>query len=189
MEPGNEQSPALTSGAVPDHRGAAEPAAIERFYQEHGAELFRFVFGVVRDVELANDVVQTSLAKAIESGEMAGLASPKSWIFRVAYHEAITARRRLGTRKAAQQRLADLRPALSPRPDDRLLRDETVEAIRSALLGLPEEQQRVVRQRIYDEKTFAEIARDSGVPIGTVLTRMRRALERLRRSIGSGDGR
>jgi len=57
-------------------------------------------------------------------------------------------------------------------PEEPLIRGETVEAVREALKQLPEEQRRVVLARIYEEKTFAEIAGEFGLPLGTVLTRM-----------------
>ena len=45
----------------------------------------------------------------------------------------------------------------------------------------------MVRARVFEEKTFAEIAGESGLPLGTVLTRMRRALEKMRRTLRPGD--
>ena len=45
----------------------------------------------------------------------------------------------------------------------------------------------MVLARVYEEKTFAQIAGESGLPLGTVLTRMRRALEKLRRTMRPGD--
>ena len=45
----------------------------------------------------------------------------------------------------------------------------------------------MVLARVYEEKTFAEIAGETGLPLGTVLTRMRRALEKMRRTMRPGD--
>jgi DNA-directed RNA polymerase specialized sigma24 family protein len=42
----------------------------------------------------------------------------------------------------------------------------------------------VVRMRIYDEKKFAVIAEELGVPLGTVLSRMRAAMMKLEKSLG-----
>ncbi len=64
-------------------------------------------------------------------------------------------------------------------PDDRICRWETVLNVREALEKLPENQQDVVRLRIYEEKTFAEIAKELNLPLGTVLTRMRLAMRKL----------
>jgi RNA polymerase sigma-70 factor (ECF subfamily) len=52
--------------------------------------------------------------------------------------------------------------------------------VREAIERLTEDQRQVVRMRIYEEKTFAEIAEELGIPLGTALTRMRAALGRLR---------
>jgi RNA polymerase sigma-70 factor (ECF subfamily) len=40
---------------------------------------------------------------------------------------------------------------------------------------------------MYEDKTFAQIAEELGLPLGTVLTRMRLALEKLRRTLRPGD--
>ena len=60
-------------------------------------------------------------------------------------------------------------------------------ALRKALGELPAEQGRVVWARMYEDKTFAQIAEEFGLPLGTVLTRMRLALEKLRRTLHPGD--
>ncbi len=67
----------------------------------------------------------------------------------------------------------------APAPDDRLCRWETIVNVRKALEELPANQREVVRLRIYEEKTFAEIAEELQVPLGTVLTRMRSAMRKL----------
>jgi RNA polymerase sigma-70 factor (ECF subfamily) len=64
--------------------------------------------------------------------------------------------------------------------DEPLLRLEAVQAVRDALEQLPPEQRRVVQMRIYEEKTFARIAKELKIPIGTALGRMRAALIKLR---------
>jgi len=61
-----------------------------------------------------------------------------------------------------------------------LVGDETVKAVQRSLIRLPQEQQEVIRRRIYDGQTFAEIAEQMQLPLGTVLTWMRRGLLRLR---------
>lgn len=163
-------------------------------YERHGAELWRFVLGVVRDPDVAGDVMQATLSKALEAGHGVRPERLKAWLFRVAYHEALGLRRRRKAGDSALRRLATLGRAAAPGPglpDERLILGETVAAVREALGALPEDQRRVVVARVYDGKTFAQIARDSGLPLGTVLTRMRLALDKLRRALrpsGDGDG-
>ena len=61
-----------------------------------------------------------------------------------------------------------------------LVRAETIQLVRRAIRELPAEQQQVVRMRIYENKTFAVIAAELGIPLGTALGRMRTALIKLR---------
>jgi RNA polymerase sigma factor (sigma-70 family) len=168
-------------------RGAIDASLVAALYVDHGMELRRFVLGVVRDPDTAGDVLQATFAKAVELGHTARSETLKGWLFRVAYHEAMTLRRRQTTRDQAHRRLAPLQKPSGERPDEGLIRGETVEAVRRALAALPAEQRRVVWARMYEDKTFAEIAAEAGLPLGTVLTRMRRALQKLRRNLREGD--
>ena len=165
----------------------AEPSRVEVLFQQHSGEIRRFVLGIVRDHELAADVLQATFTKAVERGHTAHAETLKGWVFRVAYHEAITVRRRAQTRDQAQRRLASLWSAADERPEDPLIRRETVAAVRRAIEELPADQRAVVWARLYEDKTFAAIAAEIGVPLGTVLTRMRLALEKLRRSLRAGE--
>lgn len=164
-----------------------DPARVAALYVEHGQELRRFVMGLVRDLELTADVMQATFTKAVERGHTAREPSLKAWLFQVAYHEALTARRRQATREKFRDRLSVVRRGQDHSPEDGLIRGETVEAVRQALSSLPAEQRNVVFSRIYEDKTFATIAEESGLPLGTVITRMRLALEKLRRQLQAGD--
>jgi RNA polymerase sigma factor (sigma-70 family) len=178
--------------------------AVEALYREHGADLEAFLIGVLRDRHQASEVVQIVFRKALEylatletgaDGESAELTtdellskwqSPRGWLFRVGWNEAMLVRR-VQTRhqnllkKAVWNRDLD-RPEPAA-PESGLVQDETVEAVRKAIGDLPEDQQIVVRSRIYEDKTFAVIAEELGLPLGTVLTRMRLAMQKLERAL------
>ena len=55
-----------------------------------------------------------------------------------------------------------------------------MEVVRQAIDELPEAQRQIVCLRIYDEKTFAEIAEELQIPLGTALSRMRAAVSKLK---------
>jgi RNA polymerase sigma factor (sigma-70 family) len=151
------------------------------------SELRRFVLGVARDPDLADDVMQATFLKALERGHEARLETARGWLFRVAFHEALATRRRTSARDRGLRRLAGFRPTADPgTPEAPLIRGEAAELVREALARLPEEQRRIVLARVRDDKTFAEIAAEDGLPLGTVLTRMRRALERMRKTLRPG---
>lgn len=160
--------------------GKLNPSIVAALYVEHGEELRRFLLGLLRDPVLAADVLQTSFARLIERGHETREATRKAWLFRVAYHEAMAVRRReaIGdkvVREVAFHANGDVATA-----DDSLIRSETVEAVRSELACLRPEELQVVRMRIHEEKTFAVIAKELSIPLGTALGRMRTALIKLR---------
>ncbi len=162
-----------------------DAAAIAAAYRQHGEELRRFLVGLLRDVSLANDVLQLAMTKLAESGHQAAPKRRKAWLFRVAYHEAMALRRRQTIDRRAVQRLAWTRPTDHKATEDPLVRAETIEQVRDAIGRLPAAQAQVVRMRIYDNKTFAQIAEELGIPLGTALGRMRSATEKLRRCLSS----
>ena len=57
--------------------------------------------GVVRDPEVADDVLQGTFRTAIERGHTARTETFKGWLFQVAFREALTVRRRRETRDQA----------------------------------------------------------------------------------------
>ena len=71
-----------------------EPAVVAALYLEHADQLRRFLVGVLRDEHLASDVLQVAFAKLVERGHSVDPASRKSWLFTVAYREALALRRR-----------------------------------------------------------------------------------------------
>lgn len=160
---------------------------LETLYRQHQAGLLRFVNAVLRDRAEADDVVQATFAKAAQSGQDVEPAAIKSWLYRVAFHEAVDRKRRQRVDKKAKQRLSAGSLPRGDTPQDALVRSEVIEQVRRALEQLPENQQRVVRMRVYEKKTFAQISQQTGMPLGTVLTHMRRALEKLRHKLPRKD--
>jgi RNA polymerase sigma-70 factor (ECF subfamily) len=167
-----------------DDEEKLDPSLVAAFYGEHAAELHHFLVGVLRDSQLASDVAQSAFARLLEQGHQAREESRKGWLFRVAYHEALAVRRRQGRGWQHVQRAAWTRPMSSPAADEPMLRREQVESVRQALHELPPTQQQIVRMRIYEEKTFAVIAQELGIPLGTALGRMRAALQKLQQRFG-----
>jgi len=165
-----------------------DPAVVAALYLEHGEELRRFLHGLLRDAQLANDVLQAAFTRLVEVGHTTREESRKAWLFRVAYHEAMAVRRRENTGDRVVRRLAWSRDAAGQASDEPLLRIESVELVREALAELPPDQQRVVKMRIYEEKTFAVIAAELKIPLGTALGRMRDALAKLRTKLSPHAG-
>ena len=110
----------------------------------------------------------------------------RGWLFKVAHNELRLSKRRAATH-TRWLGAADPRAAAAPGPWEEAIRDEERAVVRRALADLPPEQRQVVEARIDQGKSFAVIAAEQGLPLGTVLTRMRLALGRLRRALGEDD--
>lgn len=163
--------------------GPLDAALAAALYVEHGDELRRFLVGVLRDPELAADALQSTLVKLLEKGKQSREETRKAWLFRVAFHEALAVRRRNATGDKALRQVAWSRSTASAGSTDPTVRLEIVDTVRHALAELSPEQIAVVRLRIYEEKTFAEIARELQIPLGTALDRMHSALAKLRKRL------
>lgn len=106
-------------------------------------------------------------------------ASASTWIFTIARNLRIDAARRAG--RATFVDVAD-HDEIDDSPDGEalLIAGERETRVRAALAALPPEQADVVRMTYFTEKPQVEIARDLGIPLGTVKSRLRLAANRLR---------
>lgn len=155
------------------------------------ADLKTFLLGVLRDRDLAEDAFQKMAIKAIESAESVRQETLRGWLFRIALNEARQIQRQNRRDAVYRERMAGQQTPGRLEPMDAellvdvgLLSDELVQSIRRSLVRLPPEQQDVIRRRIYEGLTFAEIATQMNQPLGTVLTWMRRGLQRLKEDSG-----
>jgi RNA polymerase sigma-70 factor (ECF subfamily) len=110
-------------------------------------------------------------------------AGASTWIFTIGRNLRIDAIRR-------ERHPSDLLPDPTEEPEipvqaDRVLALSQQEVrIRSALSLLPPEQAEVIRKAFFEDKVHAEIEQELGIPLGTVKSRLRLAMNRLRAALG-----
>jgi RNA polymerase sigma-70 factor (ECF subfamily) len=109
-------------------------------------------------------------------------AAPSTWIFTIARNLRIDAARR--ERRGEPVEDPSDTPDAEPTPDARLAAAQSEGRIRHALLKLPPEQAEVVRLSFFSDKPHSEIAEQLGLPLGTVKSRLRLAMARLRELLG-----
>ena len=162
--------------------GDANRQRAELWYSQQVEWLRVFTFGILRNSDLVDEVLQTVFRKAIERGDEVDPGAVRAWLTRVAHNEALLLKRKQGVHRRALERLGPGRSEADPEslPIDGLMRQELAEKVRQAVDRLPAEQKFVVERRIDGDQTFAEIAAELNVPLGTVLTRMRLALAKLK---------
>jgi RNA polymerase sigma-70 factor (ECF subfamily) len=109
-------------------------------------------------------------------------AGASAWIFTIARNLRIDAHRRASRGGMTGVIDIDLEFQVDerPQPDSQIVASQSEQRIRSALAQLPPEQMRVVELSFYEDKAHAEIAHMLGIPLGTVKSRLRLAMNRLR---------
>jgi RNA polymerase sigma-70 factor (ECF subfamily) len=157
---------------------------IDAAYQQHAELLHGFLCGVLRNDALVADAIQATFLKLLEQGDkLRDLASLKSWLFQVAFNEAMLVKRKKKTARDHSQQVAWRSEAIRTgheAPDLEVLKKEQSEQVRIAIESLPAPQQVVVRKRIYEGLKFREIAEELDVPLGTILARMQSAIRKLK---------
>lgn len=155
--------------------------AVRALYLLHGRDLQLFLAGVLRNSDAAQDVCQATFQRLLESGHDANEETIRGWLFKVGFHEALAWRRRESQRDKLHRKTAATADQVDIElPVQSLVRTEEIEKLKRLLQDLPTEQQFVVRRRIQEDKTFAQIAAELNLPLGTVLTRMRLAIQKLK---------
>lgn len=136
--------------------------------------------------EIAQDVMVTVWRKA--GLYDAAQASPSTWIFRIARNRRIDVLRRT-QRPPLDGEDPSLQPTSALAPDEAVSAAQAEAAVRGVLPSLPEEQLVLIRAAFYEGLSHAEIAEKTGLPLGTVKSRIRLALEKLRARLGGGNDR
>jgi RNA polymerase sigma-70 factor (ECF subfamily) len=162
-------------------------AAFDAMYDRVAAPVFGTVRSVVRDPGLSEEVTQEVFVEVWRAASRfdASKGSPMAWVTTIAHRRAVD-------RVRSEQRSADRdRRAASPMiaydevaetVEDNLDRDR----VRRCLGTLTDLQREAVTLAYYGGYTYREVAGLLGVPAGTVSTRMRDGLIRLRDCLGAG---
>jgi RNA polymerase sigma-70 factor (ECF subfamily) len=134
--------------------------------------------------ELAQETLLAVWSKAkLFDPQSAGAAA---WIFTIARNlriDGLRRRKRTPTQDTAEIDL-EFQVDDGPLPDAGLAASELESRVRNALSVLPEDQLRVVELSFFEEKAHAEIAETLRIPLGTVKSRLRLAMNRLRSLLG-----
>jgi RNA polymerase sigma-70 factor (ECF subfamily) len=125
--------------------------------------------------ECAQDVMATLWRKAHQFD--AQRASVSTWIFTIARNRRIDLIRR---EKRPEPEALPWGPEEEPQPAEMLELRQESERLSAALKRLPDKQRDLVEKAYFGDLTHSQIAEATGLPLGTIKSRLRLALERLR---------
>jgi RNA polymerase sigma-70 factor (ECF subfamily) len=174
----------LTDAMLLARYRAGDPRALDALFARHEVALFQFLLGILRDHHRAEDALQETFVRALERLDGVDPGHLRGWLFTVAYHQAMLARRRQKSRPARP--LEDEVSGREPAPEQEAERRDDARHLQRLLDQLPAAQREVIRQRVYEGKRFRDIADDLACPLNTALARMHEGLKRLRILWGKG---
>lgn len=166
-------------------QGDAE--AFATLYERHRLGLYRFLCGLCGDNAQADEVFQETWMSLIRSAsEPQGRASFRTWLYQIGRNRLIDHWRRNGRRSEQQevfdeQLHGDAVPGESEDPLQQLSLSRDRDRLQQALNALPGEQREVFLLRAHGDLELQEIAELTRTPAETVKSRLRYALQKLRR--------
>jgi RNA polymerase sigma-70 factor (ECF subfamily) len=161
-----------------------DPDAFAVVYDRHGGAAYSLAYRIVGDRSTAEDIIQEAFLSVWRSGARYDRArgSLRTWLLGIVRNRAIDFLRREVAQppklSVAQESLPE--SASPDRTDTEALRREAARKVHGALSVLPADQIRVIELAYFGGLTHSEIAGILSMPLGTVKSRMRLAMEKIR---------
>jgi RNA polymerase sigma-70 factor (ECF subfamily) len=161
--------------------------AFARLFDFYAPRVYAYLLRLRLDPGVADELTQDVMTTLWQKAELFDRtkSSVGTWLFRIAHNRRIDVHRRSREDAVPEPRPTDT-PDPSPAPDDSLDMSRREASIRVALRLLPEEQLDLIRLAFFEGLSHGDIASQTGLPLGTVKSRLRIAFSRLRRALEQG---
>lgn len=158
---------------------------LDALFEAHGAACYGLARHLLRDSALAQDAVQEAFLQHWRGSAFdPALSTPRSWLLMLTHRKAVD-RVRYEQRRTSLPLEAAAEPVSTCRsPEDLALANLQAPKVRAALASLSEAQREALTLAYWGCHTQREIAAITRVPLGTVKTRMRSGMIRLREALG-----
>ncbi len=166
----------------------ADRAAYADLFTRFAPRVKAFVMGQGMTAQEAEDLAQDCLLSVWRKAQLfdAGKATAVTWIYSIARNLRIDAARKA---KRVKDLPEDLWRGDGDRAaDDSLIDAESAQVIGEVLQTLPEEQKTILRLSFYEDLSHGDIAKALSIPLGTVKSRLRLAMTRMRAGFGKSSG-
>lgn len=173
--------------------GGAQALEFRRLMLPHLDGAYNLARYLTRDPVLSDDVVQDAMLRAFRAfGQFRG-GSARAWLFTIVRNCCRTSLAGRGGAVAlvitesglSDEAVAELahKEDPAPSPEEEVQRKETVNRVREAVEAIPEPFREAVVLRDLEELSYAEIAEVTGVPVGTVMSRLARGRAMLAKAL------
>ncbi len=163
-------------------RDNQDQAAFAELFQHFAPRVKAFLMKSGTDASLAEECAQEVMATLWHKAHMfdPSRASVATWIFTIARNRKIDVLRK--QRRPEPEELT-WGPEAEPDQADVLSLQQESEALRRAIVKLPDAQRELIERAYFGDLSHSEIAAETGLPLGTIKSRIRLALERLRHAM------
>lgn len=184
-----QQFTQLTDDKLVAAYAGGENQAFDVLLRRHQARVFSYIYSVVKNRDIADDIFQETFVKAImtiRQGRYAESGKFSAWISRIAHNLIIDYYRQEKSENtlSADDESVDVlnrREHSDSNIEDAMVSEQIQDDVRRIIEALPDNQREVLMMRYYKDMSFKEIADVTNVSINTALGRMRYAILNMRR--------
>jgi RNA polymerase sigma-70 factor (ECF subfamily) len=167
------------AGLLVQVRDRQDRAAFAALFRHFAPRVKAFLMKSGAGASLAEECAQEVMATLWQKAHLfdPARASVATWVFTIARNKRIDALRK--ARRAEPEEL-DWGPEPEPDQAEAMEAQEETDRLGRALAALPEKQRRLIERAYYGDLSHSEIAAETGLPLGTIKSRIRLALDKLR---------
>jgi len=182
---------AASDDALLSAAGRGDQASMAVLFDRHAPRVYGLGLALLRDAHAAEDALQETFLRVwrFADGFDPRRGSATAWLLTIARNVCADSARARGSTVVLDPALLTVldEANISPGPEDAMQVAEEVRRVRAALAALPDEQRRALLLARWHGRSATEIAAYEGVPVGTVRSRLRLALGRLRLVLSDDD--
>lgn len=184
-----QKTTALTDEQLVAAYANGDNSAFDTLLKRHQTRVFSYIYHIVKNKDLADDIFQETFVKAITTirqGRYTDSGKFSAWISRIAHNLIIDHFRQEKSENTVssddgQTDVLNRRDLCDGNVEDSMVTSQIHSDIRRIIQALPPSQRQVLVMRYYRNMSFKEIADKTGVSINTALGRMRYAIHNMRR--------